>query len=321
MKLIKINQSKVGDSKEVPGLVNCQVEYEVKTAKGTLDYQGPKITPDLWHQVLSFFRWTHKEHQSECQVRLYVHLKLGRWAAWAFPQQARTGMTAKELPVPETPEKARERFASWHSEPSDDWFYFGTVHHHCSASAFQSSTDEQNEWNQDGLHITVGKMDEERHDLHARFYLGGNCFEPDLSLFWEIDPELAEQVPPLMHDELARYQMCEKVTVDFPDTWRANLIETRKEEHPLSADRFWGREEESLQVPLRLRLDDALEEISQRCAILSIHEDQWLRELQSLTEDDVNQILIVACIRHGVMPEDLLAGASSSLLEYNWLEH
>jgi hypothetical protein len=321
MKLIKINQSKVGDSKEVPGLVNCQIEYEVKTAKGALDYQGPKLTPDLWHQVLSFFRWTHKEHQSECQVRLYVNTKLGRWAAWAFPQQARTGMTAKELPVPESPEKARERFASWQSEPSDDWLYFGTVHHHCSASAFQSSTDEQNEWNQDGLHITVGKMDEERHDLHARFYLGGNCFEPDLSLFWEIDPELAEQVPSSIHDELARYQMCEKVTVDFPDAWRDHLVETRKEEHPLSADRFWGREEEGLQVPLRLRLDDALEEISQRCAVLAIHEDHWLRELQSLTEDDVNQILVAACIRHGVTPEDLLAGASSSLPEHNWLEH
>lgn len=215
MKLIKINQSKVGESKEVPGLVNCQIEYEVKTAKGAIGYQGPKLTPGLWYRVLSFFRWTHKEHNSECQVRLYVNVKLGRWAAWAFPQQARTGMTARELPVPESPEKARERFASWESEPSDDWLYFGTVHHHCSASAFQSSTDEANEWNQDGLHITVGMMDQERHDLHARFYLAGNYFEPDLSLFWEIDSELAEQVPASMHHELARYQMCAKVTVDF----------------------------------------------------------------------------------------------------------
>jgi len=27
-------------------------------------------------QILSFFRWTHKEHSSECQVRLYVNVKL-----------------------------------------------------------------------------------------------------------------------------------------------------------------------------------------------------------------------------------------------------
>jgi hypothetical protein len=320
MKLIKINQSQVGDTKELPGLVNYQVEYEVKTAKGTLDYQGPKFTAVLWHQVLSFFRWTYKEHNSECQVRLYVNVNLGRWAAWAFPQQARTGMTARELPVTESPEKARERFSSWQSEPSDDWLYFGTVHHHCSASAFQSSTDEQNEWNQDGLHITVGKMDQERHDLHARFYLGGNCFEPDLSLFWEIDAELAEQVPASMHHELACHQMCAKVTVDFPEAWRANLIETKKEERPASPDHFW-RGEATMQIPPRMRLENALEEISQRCAMFAIHEGQWLRELQTLLEDEVSQILISACIEHGVTPEDLIAGVSQSLLEYHWLEH
>ena len=122
-----------------------------------------------------------------------------------------------------------ERFASWGSEPSGDWLYFATVHHHCGASAFQSGTDEANERNQDGLHLTVGRMDAERHDLHARFYLNGNCFAPDLSRFWPVDPALAEQVPPTLHDELARYQMGEKVVVDFPDAWRKNVIEVRSE--------------------------------------------------------------------------------------------
>jgi hypothetical protein len=202
MKLIKTNRPQVSEIKEVPGLITCRIEYEVKTAKGRLDYSGPKFAPEMWHQVMSFFRWTNKEMLSESQVRLYVNHKLARWGAWAFPQVARTGMSARELPTPETPEKARERFASWHSEPSDDWLYFGTVHHHCSTSAFQSSTDEQNEWNQDGLHITVGKMDADQHDLHARFYLDGNCFDPDLSRFWPVDTDLADRVPAGMHNEL-----------------------------------------------------------------------------------------------------------------------
>ena len=81
MKLIKYNQAKISDEKSVPGLVSSRIEYEVKTAKGNLEYHGPKLAPELWHQVLSFFRWTHKEHQSECQVRLYVNVKLARWAA------------------------------------------------------------------------------------------------------------------------------------------------------------------------------------------------------------------------------------------------
>src|SRR6202789_1156128 len=227
MKLIKLAETELNQEKEVAGLLSCRIDYEIKSGKGQLDYTGPKFSARMWHQVLSFFRWTNKEMDSESQVRLYVNLKLGRWGAWAFPQEARTGMNAREIVTPETPEQAVERFASWDSEPSGDWLYFCTVHHHCSASAFQSSTDEENERNKDGLHITVGKMDSDRHDIPARFYLAGNCFEPDMSLFWPIAMELAEQVPLVMLDQLARFQMCEKVVVDFPENWRKNVIETK----------------------------------------------------------------------------------------------
>ncbi len=200
MKLTKLAAGELTDEKNVPGLLSCRIDYEVKSGKGRLNYTGPKFSTQMWHEVMSFFRWTNKEMDSESQVRLYVNVKLGRWGAWAFPQEARTGMSAREITAQETPEQAVERFASWNSEPSGDWLYFCTVHHHCSASAFQSGTDEENERNQDGLHITVGCMDSERHDIHARFYLAGNCFEPDMSLFWPIEPELAQQVPSTMLD-------------------------------------------------------------------------------------------------------------------------
>ena len=313
MKLIKYNQTKISDEKQVPGLVSSQIEYEVKTAKGKLTYHGPKLNLELWHQILSFFRWTHKEHQSECQVRLYVNVKLNRWAAWAFPQAARTGMTARELPVQETPEKAQERFASWHSEPSDDWLYFGTVHHHCSASAFQSATDEQNEWNQDGLHITVGRMDQDRHDLHARFYLGGNCYEPDLSCFWQIDSELAEQVPAAMLHQLACHQMGAKVTVDFPDAWRHHLVETAPEPRALVSLRSWDMDD--LPWPLLTRADEALEDIHHQCGVMSVREEEWLADLQALAGNEVLQVILAACIKHQVKPDDLLTVTSQCLLD------
>ena len=190
MKLTKLAAGELSQTREVPGLLSCQMDYEIKSGQGRIEYTGPKFDPAMWHQVLSFFRWTHKEMSSESQVRLYVNIRLGRWGAWAFPQEARTGLSAREITVQETPAQARERFASWQAEPSGDWLYFCTVHHHCSAGAFQSSTDEENERNQDGLHLTVGRMDAERHDLHARFYLHGHCFEPDLSLFWPVEPAL-----------------------------------------------------------------------------------------------------------------------------------
>lgn len=316
MKLIKINKPQISESKEVPGLLDCRMEYEVKSAKGRLEYAGPKFTPLLWHQVLSFFRWTHKEMQSESQVRLYVNPKLGRWGAWAFPQEARTGMGARELPTQETPEQARVRFASWQSEPSDDWLYFGTVHHHCSASAFQSSTDEQNEWNQDGLHLTVGRMDAEQHDLHARLYLDGNCFEPDLSQFWPIEASLASMVPPGMHSELAKFQMGSRVTVDFPDAWRANVVEMERGRTSLVPELHWGLERGEQRMPMRARLEEALEEIHERCAHRHIEEEQWVTAISTFAADDLSEIVVEACVKHGVLPDELLAELSQGTFNY-----
>lgn len=85
MKLTKLADGQLCQDKDVPGLLSSHIDYEVKNGKGKLDYVGPKFDPVMWHQVLSFFRWTHKEMGGESQVRLYVNTKLGRWGAWAFP--------------------------------------------------------------------------------------------------------------------------------------------------------------------------------------------------------------------------------------------
>jgi hypothetical protein len=317
MKLIKMNKPELVQSREVPGLLACRIECEVKTAKGRLDYAGPKFAPELWHQVLSFFRWTHKEMNSESQVRLYVNPKLRRWGAWAFPQEARTGMSARELPAVETLEQARARFASWGSEPSDDWLYFGTAHHHCSAGAFQSGTDEQNEWNQDGLHLTVGKMEAEQHDVHARFYLDGNCYEPDLSRFWPVEAGLAAMVPASLHHELARFQMGARVTVDFPDAWRQNLVEVERGPLRGPSEPDWGFPRSEFHVPVFARLDDALEEIAQRCAARSVPEEEWVAQLGHFaTGDDAGQIIIEACVKHGVTPDELAAEIAQGEFQY-----
>jgi len=313
MKLTKLAHSQINQQKEVAGLLSCHIDYEIKSGQGRLDYTGPKFAPEMWHQVLSFFRWTHKEMTSESQVRLYVNTKLGRWGAWAFPQEARTGMNAREIATPETPEQAVERFASWDSEPSADWLYFCTVHHHCSASAFQSGTDEENERNQDGLHLTVGKIDADRHDLHARFYLNGNCFEPDLSRFWPVDPELVEQLPPTVLDEVARYQMGEKVVVDFPDSWRKNVIETKSAISSIRPWEFGGQDGRdrwapSLDLPVWLRTERALREITRHGGESSFTED-YLVTLQSLVENPAVNLIIEACVKHQVTPEELLGEA------------
>lgn len=201
-----------------------------------------------------------------------------------------------------------ERFASWDSAPSDEWMYFCTVHHHCSASAFQSGTDEDNERNQDGLHITVGHMGSERHDLHARFYLDGNCFDPDMSTFWPLDPALIERVPASVLDELARFEMCENVTMAFSDAWRRNVIEVKPERKALrkreESQGFWGLDFEP-NNPMD-RLQDAITDIDRGCRMNRVPDQELIEVLQEMTGNTVENLVMQACLDHKVTPEDLL---------------
>lgn len=221
MKLLE-TKSELTQLKDVPGLLSCSIKHKIDSTTAALEYSGPKIPKSVWTQVLSFFKWVYDTMHSEAQVRLFVNTQTKTWQAWAFPQQARTGMTAKELDIPEVAEQ-RKQFSD-----AEGWIYFGTVHHHCSSGAFQSGVDEGNEKNQDGLHITIGKMDEAMHDMHVRFYLSSLKFDPNMSLFWEIGEEAKKIVPPGVWDQVARYQMCQPSNSPFPDLWRSNVIEVKQ---------------------------------------------------------------------------------------------
>jgi len=224
------NKTTVKQLKEVPGLMSCVLEHEVTKTKATIKWDGPKIHPEIWNQILAFFKWTYDQHKSESQVRLYVNHRTQEWTAWAFPQEAGTGMSARELDT-EDARTQRQNFSD-----ADGWLYFGTVHHHCSSGAFQSGVDQANEQNQDGLHITVGKMDEKKHDLHARLYVSGHKFEADMGWFWDVEPVLAGVPESLrgflsegIENVLARQQMCVPAPseTEFPEQWRQNVIEIK----------------------------------------------------------------------------------------------
>jgi hypothetical protein len=105
--------------------------------------------------------------------------------------------------------------------------------------------------------------------------------------------------------------MGEKITVDFPDAWRKNVVELDKP--TLFSRHDWGTEETEFDHPWYTRPEDALEEISQRCAAGSVNEEQWLAELNGLATNDTAQVIIVACLKHSVTPDELL----ESIREFN----
>lgn len=207
---------------EVKGLIQAVYKYKVEGSESSFIYEGPKITAALWSQILGFLHWTYKEHKCESQVRLFVDPGKKEWVAWAFPQDIETGLHTKERTGKEFDDQ-REALPN-----AQELIPFGTVHHHCSAPAFQSGTDHADEANQDGLHITIGRLDEKVQDLHARLSMNMECYKVNLATFWHIGDDLIESAPESVHGLIAEFQMVrEKPCENFPEQWKKNMIKHR----------------------------------------------------------------------------------------------
>lgn len=287
--------------KEVAGLFSCLMEHKVVKTTAQFKWEGPKIPPEEWHKMLAFFQWSYDTTHSETQVRLYVNHRLNTWSVWAYPQEARTGMSAKELEEHRDFQSQRLQF-----NPDDKWLYFGTVHHHCNAGAFQSGTDERDERDKDGLHITVGNMGSERYTMHERFYLCGQLIPHDLSWFWDIGDAMstvpdwaAKLLPADIKDQLARGAMIKKAPKDtaFPKQWEDNLIYEKPK--PMSLPVHYsgglGYANQTNQTGMRFQrnvtnlpfdLREARRQFTELCEELRADEMMALQEMKLVVQDE-----------------------------------
>jgi hypothetical protein len=71
---------------------------------------------------------------------------------------------------------------------------FGTVHNHVNISAFQSGTDELDEMEKEGFHITIGECDEEIVDIHVRAIMEQEQYDINIADIVEL-PDWMQSVP------------------------------------------------------------------------------------------------------------------------------
>lgn len=208
----------------VQGVIVCETG-KPPTFEGS--WVGKPIPLDLWKQIATFFK---KYATDEVQVRLYYDPTSDaavRWHAWAHPQRG-IGLTTKEdssLPETGTPPNVT----------NTNLLYLGTIHSHCGAAAFQSGTDENNEKTQDGIHITIGNVNDAKMTLHWRAYF--HEFKFDLSLNEVVDiqtiplPEIpagfnTEPVIAAMRAEAHRQAAAayfSPAAAEYPAAWDTNV--------------------------------------------------------------------------------------------------
>jgi hypothetical protein len=142
------------------------------------EWLGKPIPLDMWKEILAFMKQSQDKFKSEALAFLYYDVSNddNPWSYWVPPQET-AGMTVKSLPDDSLWREQRSKYPDTQ---------FGTVHHHCTSSAFQSGTDEADEVNREGLHFTIGKLnDVDNLDVHFRLSIGGHCVEMNAGTYIE----------------------------------------------------------------------------------------------------------------------------------------
>ena len=127
----------------------------------------PKLPEKLLRQVESFFVAVYHEHDSEAVVLLLCNPVMKEWRVEIPPQQVQ-GLHVKydtsKLP-----------------DPPAGFQRFGSIHSHASLKAFHSGTDDNDEAAFDGLHITIGNLDQPARSYSCRWMLAGKAFQAELT--------------------------------------------------------------------------------------------------------------------------------------------
>lgn len=151
--------------------------------KATFNY--PIIGYEIFKQSLEFLRQVYKKHKAEGIILLTLNRDeplADQKYGMIIPEQEVASASA-DYQVPELPEGI---------------FLAGSIHSHPSFGAYQSSTDEKDEFTFDGVHLTFGHIDK-KLEIHERVCMSGSSFEYEKALI--------ETSPP------------EEEDIDIPDEW------------------------------------------------------------------------------------------------------
>lgn len=154
-------------------------------------WTGPKIPFKLWQEMVAWCQVTQAKLKSEALVFLFLDTEKSEWKAWYLPQIT-SGMTVKADENHKDYTEQRKQFPD---------LQFGSLHHHCTMSAFASGTDQEDEKNREGLHFTVGNIGSKEHSLHYRFCIEGACYEGEAHEVIEYSDDIA-RVPARYRDKI-----------------------------------------------------------------------------------------------------------------------
>lgn len=119
----------------------------------------PKLPPMLMVRALLFFRRVYQHHQSEATVLLHYRSENHTYRLQCPEQTVGAGSVHYD---------SSDRF--------DGYQLVGTIHSHARMDAFHSGVDDHDEQHFDGLHITVGRLDQPYFTVSCSAVVNGQRF-------------------------------------------------------------------------------------------------------------------------------------------------
>jgi PRTRC genetic system protein A len=117
----------------------------------------PRLPLDLLLTVQSFFKEIYDKYKSEVAVILYYNVKTNKWHVDVPEQEVGAASVKYDLSKSVIPK---------------GFVPAGTIHSHASMKAFHSGTDDNDEYNSDGIHITIGCFHNPKQDYVFRLIFG-----------------------------------------------------------------------------------------------------------------------------------------------------
>lgn len=113
-------------------------------------------------QIIALFKVVLEKYRGEANIILHYHEENGTYKI-EVPSQQVTGASVEYNSLKTFPGYLR----------------IGTIHSHATMGAFHSGTDQSDEIGWDGIHITIGKLNQEFVDISASIMVNGTRFMID----------------------------------------------------------------------------------------------------------------------------------------------
>lgn len=149
------------------GLIRAMVKVDkisfLQKLEAKAELRLPKIPSEIIVKPLLFFRRVFETHHSEAGILLYYSKEQNAYAIDAPEQEVSAAAVDYEV----------------QSRYDEGFNLVGTIHSHCDFAAFHSGVDVHDEKDFDGIHITIGRVDQPYFTISCTIVVNNNRFKVD----------------------------------------------------------------------------------------------------------------------------------------------